>query len=228
MKNMDANRVRYELKDELARFCLPESNRDPNRKLAWVNSVCILFLLIGIAGARRDLIAIKATPPLQEIVPFVIQPQAPPPPAATDVKKVVEQQDNAPRVAVVIPQAPNINFSVPTIGSIVVPANLSEAPPLEPLQRKVEIGSVASTGEGGDRPAPPYPMIAKQSGEQGTVIILIGANAAGNITSVDVKETSGFPILDRATVDFIKRHWHVPAGGSSQIFQTSITYQLQF
>ena len=47
---MDANRTApgYELKDELARLCLPQANRDANLKLAWVNSVCILFLLIGI------------------------------------------------------------------------------------------------------------------------------------------------------------------------------------
>ena len=59
MNNMDANRTSpgYELKDELARLCLPAANRDPNRKLAWVNSICILFLLIGIFGARRGLIA---------------------------------------------------------------------------------------------------------------------------------------------------------------------------
>src|ERR1700744_162484 len=99
MKDTDATRMRYELKDDLARFCLPESNHDPYRKLAWVNSVCILFLLIGLLGARRTLIAIKAAPPLPEIIPFIIQPQTPPPPAATDVKKAVEQQENAPRVA---------------------------------------------------------------------------------------------------------------------------------
>ena len=43
----------YELKDDLARLCLPSASRDVNLKLAWVNSVCILFLLIGIAGAAR-------------------------------------------------------------------------------------------------------------------------------------------------------------------------------
>ncbi|MFZ1072289.1 MAG: hypothetical protein WAO21_02530 [Verrucomicrobiia bacterium] len=42
---MDANRIStgYELKDELARFC----HRDRNQRLAWANSVCILFFLIG-------------------------------------------------------------------------------------------------------------------------------------------------------------------------------------
>ncbi len=62
----------YELKDELARLCLPPASRDANLKLAWVNSVCILFLLIGLVGARRGLIAIKPAPPLEEIVPVIV------------------------------------------------------------------------------------------------------------------------------------------------------------
>ena len=55
MNHMDANRTApgYELKNELARLCLSTARREPERKLAWVNSVCILFLLIGILGARR-------------------------------------------------------------------------------------------------------------------------------------------------------------------------------
>ena len=72
---MDANQTapRYELKDELARLCLPSASRDVNLKLAWVNSVCILFLLIGIAGARRGVIAIKPVPPIRVEVPVVVQ-----------------------------------------------------------------------------------------------------------------------------------------------------------
>jgi len=55
MNDANANRTSpgYELKDELARLCLTTVRREPERKLAWVNSVCILFLLIGVARARR-------------------------------------------------------------------------------------------------------------------------------------------------------------------------------
>ena len=57
------------------------------------------------------------------------------------------------------------------------------------------------------------------------MVLLLGGDAAGNVVSVDVKESSGFPVLDRATVDFIKRHWHLPAGDGNRLFQTSITYK---
>jgi TonB family protein len=226
---MDANRTTpaYELKDELARLCLPSANRDANLKLAWVNSICILFLIIGIFGARRGLISIKPAPPLEQIIPVVVAPMVLPPQETIEKKETDENKNDPPQVAVVIPQTPNINFSVPTIGSLVVPANLASAPPLEPLRTAAQIGSLNNTGNGGERPVPPYPLIAKQTGEQGTVILLLGGDAAGNIISVDVKEGSGFPILDRATVDFIKRRWHLPPGTGNQLFQTSIIYKLQ-
>jgi TonB family protein len=226
---MDANRTKpvYELKGELARLCLPQANRDTNLKLAWVNSICILFLLIGVLGVRRGLIAIKPAPPLVEAVPVVVEPIILPPEATTEKKPADEDKNDAPHVAVVIPQSPNISFSVPTIGSLIVPANLASAPPLEPMHAATAINSVSSTGAGGERPEPPYPKIALQESQQGTILLLLGDDAAGNVIFVDIKESSGFPLLDRVTADFIKRHWHLPAGTNNQLFQTRITYKLQ-
>jgi TonB family protein len=224
MNNTDANRISpgYELKDELARFCLPSANRDANLKLAWVNSVCILFLLIGIVGARRGIIAIKPVPPIRVEVPVVIQPTVLPPQAIAQ-KPEQAQPINQPRVLVALPNAPNVNFGIPTIGTLVVPAALASPSQAAPAR----ISSLNNTGTGGDRPEPPYPPIARETGEQGTVKLLLGADAAGNVISVDVKESSGFPVLDRATVDFIKHHWRLPAGDGNRLFETSVTYLLQ-
>ena len=224
MNNVDSNRTTpgYELKSKLARICLPSANRDANPKLAWVNSICILFLLIGIAGARRGLIDIKPVPPIREEVPIVIQPTVLPPQAIAQKPEQAEQI-NQPRVLVALPNAPDVNFGIPTAGSLVVPAALASAPQIAPMR----IGSLNNTGAGGDRPEPPYPPIARETGEQGTVKLLLGGDAAGNIVSVDVKESSGCPILDRATVDFIKHHWRLPAGDGNRLFETSITYLLQ-
>ena len=226
---MDADRTSpaYELKNDLARLCLPAAQRDPNQKLAWVNSVCIVFLIIGLAGVRRGLIDIKPAPPLEQAVPVIVEPVTLPP-QATQRERPEENKTEALRVNVVIPASPAVNFSVPTIGSMVVPANMAVAPPLEPMRTAAQINSLNDTGTGGDRPQPIYPIIARQMGEQGTVVILLTGDAAGNIVSVDVKESSGFPVLDRATVDFIKRHWRLPAGPDGGQFQSTITYRLQF
>ena len=221
---MDANRTApgYELKDELARLCLSTARREPERKLAWVNSVCILFLLIGILGARQGVIAIKPVPPVREEVPVVVQPAVLPPQAVAP-KPVQAEQNNQPRVLVVLPNAPNVNFGVPTVGTLVADAALASAP----QAATVRIGSLNNTGEGGERPEPPYPPIAEQTGEQGTVVLVLTGDDAGNVISVEMKTSSGFPLLDRATVDFIKRHWRLPTDTVTRLFQTSITYKLQ-
>lgn len=221
---MDANRTSpgYELKDELARRCLTTARREPERKLAWVNSVCILFLLIGILGARQGVIAIKPVSPIRQEIPVIVQPTVlPPQPVAPQPEQ--PQPINPPRVLVALPNAPNVNFGVPSAGTLVTDAALASAPQAAPMR----INSLSNTGAGGERPEPPYPPFAEQTGEQGTVALSLTGDEAGNVISVDVKTSSGFPLLDRATVDFIKRHWRLPTGAGTRLFQTSVTYKLQ-
>jgi protein TonB len=226
---MDANRTNYELKSELVRYCLPSAERDPNLKLAWVNSICVLFLIIGILGARRGIISIKAVPPIREVVPVIVIPQTLPPQAVTPQKKEQPQQPNAPaRVLVALPNAPNINFSVPTIGTLATAGALASAPPLNPLAAPSQVSAIGNTGTGGERPQPPYPALALQTGEQGTILLLLTGDDAGNVASIYVKESSGFPFLDQSTVSFIKNHWHLPTNAGTRHFETRITYKLQF
>jgi periplasmic protein TonB len=224
----------YELKDELARFCLPEANRDPNRKLAWMNSICILFLLIGISGARPAAIPPIPLPPLEELVPAMVEPLTPTPQTVTEQQnedQADQEQSDVPKVVVVTPAAPNINFAIPTIGNLVVPTAVAKAPPLKPMQAPAPLRSVprtlSNTGAGGERPAPPYPKLAQQQGEQGTVTLLLKTDEAGAIISVEVKESSGFPILDRSSVDYVRRHWKVPNETGTHVYEATIIYKLQ-
>jgi periplasmic protein TonB len=223
---VDANQTTYELKSELTRYSLPSARRDPNQKLAWVNSICLLFLSIGIFGASEGVISIKPVPPIHQIVPVVLQPTVLPPQKTVEEKKPVVE-NNQPRVVVALPSAPNIRFSVPTIGTLVAPAALASAPPLNPLQTKSQIGNIDNTGGSGDRPKPPYPPLAVQHEEQGSIVLLLGSDVAGNVVSVDVKESSGFPYLDQAAVAFVKNHWHLPVNNGSRLFETKLTYLLQ-
>ncbi|HWD91490.1 MAG TPA: TonB family protein [Verrucomicrobiae bacterium] len=234
MNNTDANRTSSrELKDELARLCLPGANRDPNRKLAWMNSICILFLLVGILGTTPASVPLKSAPPIEEIASVILE--AAPPPQAVTVNENENQNDQPPpeaqNVVVVVPNAPNINFSVPTIGNLVAPSMLAQAPPLNPMQRiapVTHLSQISNTGSSGSRPQPPYPKIALDAGQQGTVSLLITADSAGKVASIQIKGSSGSSILDRATEDFVRRHWTLPSGASTnQIFETSVTYQLQ-
>ena len=207
----------------MAARCLPAGRRDPNRKLAWTNSICILFLLIGILGARRGVIAIKPVPPMRVEVPVVMQPVVLPPQAVAP-KQDQTQPVNQTHVVVALPNAPNISFGVPTEGTLAAPAEIAAAPKPQPVQ--LHVASIGNTGSGGERPEPPYPKLALDTGQQGTVVLLLTGDGAGNVVSVDIKTSSGSTIIDHATVDFVKNHWRLPTEGSTRQFETRITYRL--
>jgi len=224
---MDAN-LNYSsgLKDELSRFCLPGVRRDPNRKLAWTNSVCILFLLVGILGWRHAPGFVEPPPLPGEAVPVIVEPLTAPPTETRPQEQAETDKTEAPQVVVVTLNTPAINFSVPTIGNLVVPSALAEAPPDTALKREVQRLAITDTGAGGDRPEPPYPVIARESAQQGSVTLLISVDDTGVVTSIDVKESSGWPVLDRSALDFVKRHWIIPPVGGTRLFEATITYKL--
>jgi len=233
---MNANRTPRapELSSELARFPLCGPAEEFNRKLAWVNSICIVILLVGIFGSSRGSISTQMPPAVQEVVPAIIEP-LPPPAQPTSEKTTQEQNErekpDTPQVVIVTPNAPGINFAVPTIGNLVVPNAVATVPPLNPMRPVAPLErkpvNLENTGGSGERPQPPYPKIALDQGQQGRVTLLITADDSGNITSVEVKESSGFPILDRSALDHVRRHWVLPGGTGTRFFETSINYRLQ-
>ena len=237
MNVLDANRKElvYELESELARVSIHATERDPNRKLAWVNSVCILFLLIGVFGSRPASIRIKPLPPVEEVSGAIVEP-LPLPPQVKSERQAQDQNDNesqldAPQVVVVTPDAPSINFSVPTIGNLVVPNAIAQAPPVVPLKQVAQLHTqprlLNTTGAGGDRPQPPYPKIALEQGQQGSVTLRMTVDDAGLISTIEVVQSSGFPALDRGATDFVKKHWTVPPEKGTRIYEATINYRLQ-
>lgn len=112
-----ADARRYALKSDLAQFCLPAAARDANRKLAYVNSICLFFLIVGIVGMRNPVEFKKELPPLLEFMPVEIyvppvqqqtlpepKPDEPPPPDT-----VVEM----PQIATVVAAEPSqVKFAV--------------------------------------------------------------------------------------------------------------------
>jgi protein TonB len=84
-----------------------------------------------------------------------------------------------------------------------------------------------TTGSGGDRPQPPYPKIALEQGQQGSVTLRMTVDGAGVITAIEVVQSSGFPLLDRSATDFVKRHWTVPPEKEMRTCEATINYRLQ-
>ena len=238
MQTLDANRLShgYELSSELARIGLHAVEADPERKLAWVNSVCILFLLIGIVGSRPASIQIKPLPPVEEVSAAIVEPLPPPPQVQSDQQKQEQQNDqeqpDTPQVVVVTLDTPAINFSVPTIGNLLVANAIAKAPPVAPMKQQVaplhNLPTVLNTtGNAGERPQPPYPKIALEQAQQGSVTLHMTVDDAGLIQTIEVAQSSGFPVLDHSALEFVKRHWSVPPDKGARIYEATIHYKLQ-
>lgn len=223
------------LRSELSRAGLHAAEADPDRRLAWMNSICILFLLIGITGSTPALIQIKTLPAVEEVNAAIVEPLPPPPPSPADQQDQDPQNDqeqpDSPQVVVVTPDAPAINFSVPTIGNLLVPNAVAKAPPPTPLRTVAPIRKLPTvlntTGVSGERPQPPYPKIALQQGQQGSVTLRMTVDDAGLIQVIEVAQSSGFPVLDRSAQDFVKRHWTVPPDKGARVYEATITYKIQ-
>jgi len=215
------------------RFCLPTPKGDAERNLAWVNSICILFLLIGLFGSKTARVRILLPPKIEEAVPVIVEPLPPPPETAAPEQKQQNEQDkqDVPQVVVVTPDSPAINFAVPTIGNLVVPNAVAVAPPLRPMNPVASLRTAPvvldTTGNGGERPQPPYPKMALESGQQGSVLLQMTVDDAGLIQDIEVKQSSGSSILDRSALDFVKRHWIVPPGKGTRAYEATIIYQLK-
>jgi protein TonB len=222
----------YQLKSDLARVCLPAPGRTVPRRLGWANSICLLFLLIGVVGAQTRLPAPKAVPPLERPVPVIVEPLPPAAPPSAEPKPNEEDKPETPPLVAVTIDTPAINFAVPTPGNLLVP--LSVAPtPVETLLKKAapvrhdEPPTIQSTGKGGERPPPyPYPMIAEQMGHQGTVILLLTVDDSGKVVSADIQKSSGSAILDDNAQNWVKRHWIVPPVNGGHVFLAPIQYKL--
>src|SRR5580692_6191235 len=129
----------YQLKSDLARVCLPAPGRAVPRRLAWANSISLLFLLIGVAGSQSRLPALKPVPPMEQPVPIIVEPLPPVAPTATETKETDQQNEDdkpqAPQIQIVTLETPAISFAVPTPGSLLVPMSVAPTPVDVPLKR---------------------------------------------------------------------------------------------
>jgi protein TonB len=220
--------------DDLARFCLEPDRAESNRRLAWINSICLVYLIIGILGLHPLPLEVSKRASVEEAVPTVIEPVVNPVQQVSPDSgpQAAPSESSAGDVVAVTLDSPAVAFSVPTIGNLLVPSSMAQAPPVHPMQGAVPLNTakieiINPTGTGGRRPAPPYPYDSMMHKEQGTVVLLIEVDQTGRPSSVTVKESSGFSRLDRTSSEWVKRYWFFGPGEAGRLYESPIVFQLQ-
>lgn len=208
---------RYVLSSDLARLCLPQEYRDPSRRLAWVNSICALFLIIGVVGLKPPPVRVKPLSEPVEYVPVVIEPvveqpkpenpDAPPP----EPDELQDIAPDTPVVATVVAANPAaVAFAVPVEGPVVLaPVRFAGPPPqktVRPPTTSAPTRYNPSVADWGGHPQPEYPPLALRLGYQGKVVLRIVVDPNGTVTSVEIEKSSGYKILDNAALEHVRRH----------------------
>jgi TonB family protein len=222
------------LRSDLARLCLPDAYQDTNRGLAWTNSICALFLVIGLLGLKPPGVIVRELARPDDVVPVIFtQPEearaAEPESKPADAPPEPDRVEPTPVVATVVAaNSPSVAFAVPVKGpTILAPARFAEPPPL--VTGGPEAPRVTRYNPGaGDRstPQPDYPRLALQRGYAGKVTVNFTVEASGEISRVELGQSSGFPLLDDAALNVIRTRWRFAPGSLRQHF-VEIVFQLK-
>jgi TonB family protein len=218
----------YRLSDDLARLCLPREFSDPYRTLAWVNSICALFLLIGIIGLKAPKVVQKPLSEPVEVVPVIFTPPEEPPKTEPEVKPDEQEPPQettaeTPQVVTVVAaaDASSVAFAVPVQGAVAIASAAHLATPPPPVTQappKPTQFNAASAG-GGVFPDPDYPSAALRNRYQGTVIIEFTIDTQGQVTSAKVQKTSGFSVLDEAALAVVRDRWRFAPGAARWLYK---------
>jgi TonB family protein len=225
----------YALHSDLAQYCLPAANRDVYRKLAYVNSICSLFLLIGIAGVNPPVLEQRVPEPLQQFVPLeIVQQPEPPKTEPQPQEQNPEPQDTPvvmPQIATVVAADPTkVQFAVPVEGPVVfAPAKFAQAPPPAPPKPAARTVVRLTDAEGGSHPEPSYPRSALEQRQQGTVTIVMAVNPDGSVESIEIKKSSGYATLDRHVTQWVKSRFKFLPVETTELryFEKDFLFQLK-
>jgi protein TonB len=117
---------------------------------------------------------------------------------------------------------PEISIDIPTdsgpttaISNVTSERPVAAPPPVaapKPVERDVVRTPPSTQGRGARITQPEYPPASRRAGEEGTVQLKVYVLESGRAGEVEVARSSGFPKLDEAAVNEVKRNWRFVAG----------------
>jgi len=218
--------VRYEHRDALSSLQLEEtmvldrggsttiwSRGGPLVAVIGVHVLALYALTVGMGMVKVPLLQ----KPVEAVfIPEETEPEPELPVVKPEIADVVEPVDQP---------VPQIEFDEPVVPPSDVPmeasANAITAAPAPPAPRELKTST---------RVEPMYPPTSRRMGEQGTVHVRVLVDERGRPKEVNVGKSSGFPRLDEAALEAVRKWRFVAAtneqGPVSSWTQVAITFRL--
>lgn len=157
-------------------------------------------------------------------------------------------QAPAPRRPTPPPKLPPVLTATPPVSQPVAPSAPTPAPPestAEAPRAEPAPAAIAAPAEAPrpvppplvqprfnadylDNPKPPYPSVSRRMGEEGEVRLRVLVDATGHPQQVEIERSSGYPRLDQAALDTVRRWRFVPARQGDQGVTATVIVPIQF
>ena len=79
-----------------------------------------------------------------------------------------------------------------------------------------------------NNPHPPYPLIARKKGFEGKLILEVLVNEDGSVKSTNIRESSGYEILDTVSKETVEKWTFIPAKKMGQAVKDNIQIPIKF
>lgn len=160
-----------------------------------------------------NIVGIMLPPPVATPQPKpepVLEPQPKPQPEPKPQQK--PKPTPKPLVAP-LPKAPPSEkaVSAPKVQPTPPPVATAKATPDKTAPATPTIQPPSAEAQGLNNKAPLYPQLSRKKKEQGTVLLLILVKADGTVGDIQLKSSSGYPRLDQAAKQAVKRWQFQPA-----------------
>jgi len=76
--------------------------------------------------------------------------------------------------------------------------------------------------------SPPYPLLARRRGHQGTVLLEVLVSTDGKAASIRLSRSSGYSILDRAAIKGVRDWLFYPAKRGDELFEMWVKIPIRF
>ena len=142
-------------------------------------------------------------PPIEPVVTAPVKPRAPEIIAPTKPAAEIPASVESPQPSVAGEAKPAPPAPPPGDGS-------SPHPGRDATTQKADVG-VKATPNYLKNPEPPYPPAARRRHQEGVVLVSVRVTAQGRTEKVEIKQSSGYSLLDEAALNAVRDWEFVPA-----------------
>jgi protein TonB len=175
--------------------------------------------------------------PVAEIEPISERPKVEPAPLKPVTRPVPRRKEVAPSKLTAATDAPSAESAPVQETAPPEPVSPDAAPVATPAPAAVTAAPAAAVPPSEaprfdaaylSNPKPAYPMLSRRAGEEGRVMLRVMVEANGLPSKIDVEQSSGFPRLDEAALEAVRKWKFVPARRGTEAVAESVLVPLSF